>query len=1187
MRISQKLPLALIAATSLLMGVSVASAAAAEGPVWKIMAVPQPTNFRPGVAPGVDMIVVEAINVGGASTGCTTATIESEKLAEEKELAALEVADPGLEKKTYENKLKHAACKPGSPVVSPVTISDSLPGGLTATIGTEKHGNEVGITGLDNYRKPWAHIKESNMQCSPTPTALASCTESNRVDPGDTLRMIVPVSVGAASGSLTNVATVSGGGAASTSASAPMTITPELPAYGVAQGGLLAASSTSQAGAHPNVTTAFFLNTVNEKPEHLGEPERLGEYAPAGAPKDISFDAPPGLVGTSVGVPRCTMAAVIDFSDCPRDTMVGTSTTIFFLKGEYNTITVPVYNIAPAPGEPVAFAFDTTFFSTRLDTSVLSDGDYGVRVTAPDLTAGAAIIANSITLWGVPAEHSGPGPDYAIQQTLQISEKESFDWLSFGGANVEERIENEGTTKVQGQSRVPLLSNPSQCSTPLEGALSTDSWEAQGPGVFTEASTSMGTATGCNLLSFKPGISMSPDTLEAGAPAGYAFDLSLPQNNEAEGLATPDVKRTSVTLPLGTVISPSAADGLGDCTSEQFYGPAGERGQARPATPGSCPRDSQVGTIRVKTPSLEERLTGQVYLGAPECTGVNGTCTPRDAEDGAMIHLYAQFVSEGEDGIVVKLEGKGQINQQTGQITTVFENTPQLPFSELELTLQGGERATLANPRTCGEVHTTADLTPWSTPFTPDASPESNFDVDENCFGTQFNPSFSFGTTSNQAGGFSPFSVSFGRGDDDGFLNGIQVRTPPGLLGMLSKVSLCGEAQANAGTCGPESQIGETTVETGPGADPFLVTGGKVFITGPYKGAPYGLSIVVPAKAGPYTLAGTTGNGTVVNRSAISVNPETSALTVTSDPLPTELDGIPLQLRLVNVTINRPEFIFNATSCNKMAIGGTLTDTQAASVIDSSSYQVTNCGALKFQPKFTVSTSGKTSKSKGASLDARLTYPNTGQGTEADIAKVKVELPKQLPSRLTTLQKACLAQTFAANPANCPAASVIGIVKVSTPVLAQQLTGPVYFVSHGGEAFPSLTVVLQGGGVRVDLTGTTFISKAGITSTTFKTVPDVPFESFELYLPEGPYSALAANGNLCKSSLVLPNEFIAQNGAAIHEKTKVAVTGCPKAKKAVKKKKKAKKKKNPKVNGVQPSVYSRAVRHGYSNGRQS
>ena len=1074
--------------------------AQAEGPVWKILSVSTPTNFKAGDSTGDDSFLVTATNVGGASTDG-----------------------------------------------SPITLSDALPSGLTATK----------IFGDDAYKAPVSFPEEEGQGGGGTTCSLSPvphCTTSNFVDPGDTL--LLNVSVDVASPSVPNVVTVSGGGAASVSVSNPVSISSALPEYGVAPGGLMAATSTNQAGAHPNVTTAFFLNTITPP---IGSPTSVG------TPKDVRFDLPPGLVGTTVGMARCTMAKVINESHCPADTMVGAATVITDDAGSRIDLTLPVFNIAPAPGEPAAFAFNGIFFPARLDTSVLSNGDYGVRVTAPDITEGAEVIATSITIWGVPADHNGPGLDRAARN-LGAKEIEPLDEIIFGGPGVE-------------QTRVPLLTNPSQCSTSLEGTLSTDSWEGPGPGEFRSASTLLGSDTGCDQLSFKPAVSMLPDTLEAGAPAGYSFDLNLPQNTEPEALATPDVKRTSVTLPLGTVISPSAADGLGDCMHEQFYGSGPP--EQRPATPGSCPRDSQVGTVSIKTPALEERLNGEVFLASPECGGGRDICSPADAQGGKMIRLFVQVVGEVEDGVIVKLEGTGQINQQTGQVTTRFNETPQLPFSEFQLKLQGGERATLANPRVCGEVATTVDLTPWSTPYTPDAAPESKFNIDENCFGAQFDPSFTTGTTSNQAGGFSPFTLSFGRSDSDEFLNGVQVKMPPGLLGMLSKVKLCEEPQANAGTCGQESQIGETSVETGPGADPFLVAGGKVYITGPYKGAPYGLSIVVPAVAGPYTLSGTTGNGTVVNRSAISVNPETAALTVTSDPLPTELDGIPLQLRLVNVTINRPGFIFNPTSCNKLQIGATLTSTEAAAASESSSFQVTNCAGLKFKPAFTVSTSGKTSRKNGASLDAKVTYPNTGQGTEADIGKVKVDLPKQLPSRLTTLQKACLAAVFDANPANCPAASVIGIAKVSTPVLPvpppgrdANLTGPVYFVSHGGEAFPALTVVLQGDGVRVDLVGATFISKAGITSTTFKTVPDTPFSSFELYLPEGKYSALAANGNLCTSKLAMPTAFTAQNGTEIHESTKIGVTGCPTAKQATKKKKKAKK-------------ASRARKSSHGQGRQS
>jgi hypothetical protein len=1130
-----------------LLGAFVSSASAeTTGPVWKIMAVSTPTNFKPGDKSGTDAIVVTATNVGGASTNG-----------------------------------------------SPVTVSDSLPAGLTVVSGLTEFGFPEGIIGVDAYKSPVfrARFEEEGppfgLSCTITP--VLSCTVSEPVDPGDTLVITVRVDVetDVEGSSEINTASVSGGGAVSASVSDPVAISSALPEYGVVKGGLLAARSSDQAGAHPNVTTTYFLNTFNPHGEANAKAgrSRLGELLqsePVDSQKDIHFDLPAGLVGTTVGMPRCTMAAVADEAECPRDTMVGAQTIIAYSgAGNYRlTTTVPIFNIAPAPGEPAAFAFNALLFSVRLDTTVLSNGEYNVRFTAPNITSGAGAYMASTTIWGVPAEHYGPGPDDAARNVRGYkflekrqsgdSDAEAPPEYSFGGPGIEEiqGVNSELPHVIVGSKRVPLVTNPSQCLGSLTGVLETDSWEV--PGVFEGAgtlATSLGVDTGCGQLSFKPGVSMLPDTLEAGAPAGYSFDLSVPQDTEAEGLATPDVKRTSVTLPLGTVVSPSAADGLGDCSDEQF--------ELHSGVPGGCPRDSQVGTVRVKTPALEERLDGEVYLAAPECE----PCAPGDAQDGRMIRLFVQFVGEGESGVVVKLEGTGQINQQTGQITTTFANTPQLPFSDFQLTLQGGERATLANPRACGVATTTADLTAWSTPFTPDASPTSTFDVDENCFGSQFNPSFVGGTTSNQAGGFSPFTLSFGRSDSDGFLNGIQVRTPPGLLGMLSKVKLCGEPQAAEGTCGPESQIGETSVETGPGADPFLVTGGRVYITGPYKGAPYGLSIVVPAKAGPYTLAGTTGQGTVVNRSAISVNPATSALTVTSDPLPTELDGIPLQLRLVNVTINRPEFMFNATSCDKLAIGGTLTDTQAASVSDASSYQVTNCAALAFKPKFAVSTSGKTSKADGASLDTKVTYPAGAQGSEADIAKVKVELPKQLPSRLTTLQKACTAAQFKLNPAGCPPQSVVGIVKVSTPVLPVELTGPAYFVSNGGEAFPNLIVVLQGEGVRVDLVGDTFISKAGITSTTFKTLPDVPFSSFELYLPEGKFSALAANGNLCKSSLVMPNEFIAQNGTAIHQKTKIAVTGCPKTKTA-----KAAKTKKTKQNGKKAS---NARKHSYGRGRQS
>jgi hypothetical protein len=206
-------------------------------------------------------------------------------------------------------------------------------------------------------------------------------------------------------------------------------------------------------------------------------------------------------------------------------------------------------------------------------------------------------------------------------------------------------------------------------------------------------------------------------------------------------------------------------------------------------------------------------------------------------------------------------------------------------------------------------------------------------------------------------------------------------------------------------------------------------------------------------------------------------------------------------------------------------------------------FQITNCAALKFAPKFAASTKGKTSKANGASLSVKLSYPQAPFGTDANIAKAKVSLPKQLPSRLTTIQKACTAAVFEQNPANCPAASILGHAKVITPIVPVPLEGPAYFVSHGGEAFPDLTIVLQGYGITVQLVGNTQI-KNGITTNTFKATPDAPFSSFELDLPQGPHSALAANANLCSSRLTMPTELTAQNGLVFKQATRIKITGC-------------------------------------------
>jgi hypothetical protein len=630
-------------------------------------------------------------------------------------------------------------------------------------------------------------------------------------------------------------------------------------------------------------------------------------------------------------------------------------------------------------------------------------------------------------------------------------------------------------------------------------------------------------------------FSMLPDTLAAGAPAGYTLNLSLPRNAGPDGSERTSIERMSVTLPLGTVISPAAGDGLQTCSNAQFA-------LDSPAA-GACPAQSQIGTASIETPAAAAPLQGQAFLGESEC-GAGGVCSPSETQSGRMVRVFVQVPEAGEAASAFKLEGLGEINQQTGQITVAFEQIPQTPFSDLKLSLNGGERALLANPRTCGPASGDVELTLSKAPSAPEFL-ANEFSVSEDCIAPQFHPSAAVSAASSQALGYDPFTLAFARSDADEDISAIQTTLAEGLLPNISSVPLCGEAQANAGSCPAGSLVGHAAVQIGPGADPASVGGGQVFFTGPYKGAPFGLSIVIPARLGPYTLSDTNGAGELVIRAAVNVNSITAALTITSDPFPSALDGIPLQLRLVNLTFDRPDFMTNPSSCHPLQVTSTLASTQNTTASIVSPFQAGNCGGFTFAPTFAVSTPAKTTKLDGTSLYVKITDPST----DTVAWKVRVELPKKLAARLTTLQKACRVATFEANPAACPPGSLVGVARTSTPVVSGTFTGPAYFVSYGGAKFPELVIVLENDGVRIDLHGETFISKAGITSSTFATIPDVFVNYFELILPAGPDSALTANGNLCNGRLEMPNEFAGENGAVIKRSTQITVTGCPTTKK--------------------------------------
>ncbi len=964
----------------------------------------------------------------------------------------------------------------------------------------------------------------------------------------------------------------------------------------------------TQAGGHP-----WALTTTGEFTSEEVESEEKGKIihnvVPTRDPKDIVVGLPPGLLGDPVAVPRCQLAnllASVGKVRCPGSTQLG----VFRLLWEGGRETLgPIVEVTPEAGQSAEFAFEPEANIPFLLTARLvhTPQGYGFVVVSKGIP-GVQLVRVETTFWGVPAD---PSHD-PMRGLFCGSVRRGQSMVCEGGG------ESSG-----GEAPVPFLSMPTDCAAgPQTTTLRADSWEEPGSvseGHYTgyaEETAGFPGVTGCNVLGFGPSIEVNPDTVLADAPVGLGVNVKVPQNEQPGGEATPHLRNAVVTLPEGLSISPGVVDGVQACNETgpeginfPGSGPESEEvglnGELQLAA-GHCPDASTVGTAEAVTPDLSEPVKGHVYLAHPLCGGQGQEpCTDQDALNGRLYQLYLEFGGAGplaDTGINVKAHGYVEANPATGQLTTVVDENPQVPISEVKIRLNGGPRASVDNPAVCGPAVTTADLTPWSAPGitpeglsmpgTPDVTPVSHYNVEGCSDPVPFAPGLVAGTVTPQAGQFSAFTLNLSRQDREQYVKGIQIHTPPGLLGMLSSVQLCEEPLADQGHCPPSSRIGTTRVASGAGSHPFEIEG-TVYLTGPYDGAPFGLSIVTRAVAGPFNL------GLVVVRASIDVDPTDSTLTVTTDEtgpyaIPQILDGVPLRLKRITVNIDRPDFMFNPTNCGAPGSPGvqqvtaTISGSEETKATVSSPLGVGGCKSLEFKPSFTVSTSGKTSKANGASLDAKVSYPAGSVGSEANIASVKVELPKQLPSRLTTLQKACTAAQFETNPAGCPSASIVGIVRASTPLLPVGLSGPVYFVSHGGEAFPSLIVVLQGDGVRVDLTGSTFISKAGITSSTFKSVPDVPVSTFELYLPEGPFSALTANGNLCDltrtvltkrkitkkthghtvhrtvttrktvpAALTMPTEMVAQNGAILKQDTKIEVTGCASTKtKVVPKKKK-------------------------------
>ena len=1042
MRPRRWLHVVLLGAAAALIATTAAPARAQGAPQWTITALSDPTNFARG--DHGDELIVTAIDTGsGIAEGATT----------------------------------------------PITITDTLPAtGITLAA--------PGVSGAKG-----GFPSGTAMACQSTPTV--SCTSTEAVIPGDVLKMVLSVDVAAnAPASLTNEVSVSGGGGAEASATTAIALSTAPAGFGLAPGSPLLARSTSAAGAHPTLTTAFSLATKELD-------------TPAGAPRDLALDFPPGVIAQAESLPQCPLAEVTA-ATCPRETVLGRAfATVQSSPGEpgASDFALPIYNVVPNAGEAGALAFAVPGHSpVRIDLSLAPTGAYHLRATIADAEEAQPLLSTVLTLWGIPADLNGAGPS-----------------SGFGGPGPGPRL--------------ALLTNPTSCGAdPLALALSVEPWA--NPGVEVSATGSLAPTGECALPGFSPTIAAQPDTSAADSPAGLVAAVHLPQNLEPDATGTADLRRSVFTLPPGLVPNPSAANGLAACSPAQVGLTSAPGAEAPAFTPGpaGCPPASRVGGVAIETPLFDHPLPGSVYLA-----------TPFENPFGSLLAIYVA-VEDPATGTIVKLAGRVEPDPSSGRLITTFDQLPQLPFESARFELAGGPHAALRTSALCGAFTTTTDLTPWTSPAAADATPSDPFQITSGAGGSSCQseeaalpnqPGFQAATASPQAATYSPFDFRLSREDGSQEVAKVDLTLPKGLLGKLAGVPPCSDAAiAAAGgpahsaaaeaadpSCPPASQIGTVEAAVGAGPDPLHV-GGKAYLAGPYKGAPVSLAIVVPAMAGPLDL------GNVVVRSAFRINPETTQVAVISDPFPAKLQGIPLDIRSVDVDINRPDFIVTPTNCDPKAVLGTATSVAGRSAALSSAFPVSGCAELGFKPKFTLNLKGGTRRGDHPALDVSLSAPT---GPYANFTGGVVIFPHAEFIDQSHIRTVCTRPQFAAH--ECPPGSIYGHARLITPLLGEPFEGPVYLRSSD-HTLPDLVSDLFSGPIETVVVGRVD-SVHGDLRTTVEGTPDAALASYTLEMQGGKHGLLVNSEDLCGSVHRAHAEFGAQNGKTSVSKP-VMTNSCPK-----------------------------------------
>jgi hypothetical protein len=1071
--------------------------AATAVPAWSITAISYPTNFVPlsdDTGRTGPAYFVMATNVGGAATTGT------------------------------------------------FTITDTLPTGLTPSTAEAPSG----VFG----REKLPNKNEHEFTCNTVGQTITCTGSAPGVNPGEYARVTIPLKVtNAAPATVTNQISIAGGGAplpASASVETSISATPA--AFGILPGtaGLFAklshadGSAAEQAGSHPyNLSIGLGIPTLPA--EEAGQEEL---YAPDGGLRDGTVVLPPGLVADPSATPKCKEVELESAAGCPPDSQVGTVNVPFGVASMAGSVS-PLFNMKASPGSPGEFGFEFgglegTYIHLR--GHVRSDGKYELAAGATDAIAKAGVFGIQTNFWGMPSDSS-----HDAQRGKCFA-------AGVNGVPPEALCPFDESGVLQAFHNRALITMPSSCSGPMSFTASVDSWisptvQRTREAVSTNLADTPVAVTGCGNLAFSPTIAIQPDNTNADSPSGLSAHLHVPQNEEYEGeagepkFAEATLRDAKVVLPAGVSVNPSAANGRTACAPAQIglITPVGQETDVHFRNePASCPDNAKIGTVKVLTPLLQDEPLFGVQQGHP-LTGSIYLASPYQNPFGSLLGIYIA-VSDPETNVVIKLAGKVEADPVTGQLTTTFRENPQLPFEDFELEFTGGARAALRTPITCGGQRSQSELTSWASP-TPVVSFEP-FPVDHGAGGGACatsvdklpnQPSLEAGTTSPLAGTYSPFVMKLSRADGTQEFGALNVTLPEGLTGKLAGTPYCpdsaiaaaalksGREEEASPSCPAASEVGTVTVGAGAGSQPFYARG-IAYLAGPYKGAPLSLAIVTPAVAGPYDL------GDVVVRAALSLNLYTSQITVKSDPLPTILKGIPLDVRSIAVQIGKSDFTLNPTSCEPMTLGAESISTTGQVAHLSTHFQVSGCKQLKFKPKLELSLKGPTKRSGHPALKAVVTYPK--KGAYANIARAQVSLPHSEFLDQNNLNKVCTQAQLTSD--TCPAKSIYGHAKAWTPLLEKPLEGPVYLGVGFGYKLPALVADLNGQ-VRILLKGKVDTSKKHGIRNTFEAVPDAPVSKFVLEMKGGKnYGLLENSENICLTPQHASAEFTAQNGLSAH-----------------------------------------------------